>query len=447
MNRLQRILVHPEGRFLMTEDGNPFFWLGDTAWELFHRLTLEEADYYFRTRTAQMFNVVQAVILAEFRGLTEPNRYGALPLKNSDPEQPDENYFETVDKMILQAEKYGLYIGILPTWGDKVFPAWAKDVKPIFNERNAFQYGRFLGNRYRDQSNIIWILGGDRPPVHEGCDDRNIWRAMAAGINSGSGMRVIKTYHPMGRTSSSTHLHGESWLDMNMIQSGHGSGRDSDCWEMIAQDYIKIPIKPVLDGEPNYEDHPVNPWPVWNPSNGYYRDDDVRKQLYRSVFAGGCGVTYGHHSVWQMASENYEPVNHSQMTWRDALHRPGANQVQYLRRLMESRPYFSRVPDQSILAQDAGILGKHIQVTKDRNGKYVMVYLPGPDKIRVRTGYIQGDKIRAWWYSTKTGIALEIGKIIKTETSEFISPDDGGDWVLVLDDLRENFPAPGHLEL
>ena len=111
------------------------------------------------------------------------------------------------------------------------------------------------------------------------------------------------TYHPWGGHSSSEWLHEEDWLDVNMMQSGHGGGHDVPVWDMIAHDYALKPTKPTLDGEPNYEDHPVSPWPKWDPANGYYRDHDVRKQLYRSVFAGACGVTYGHHSMWQF----YEP--------------------------------------------------------------------------------------------------------------------------------------------
>src|SRR5690606_6208486 len=156
--------------------------------------------------------------------------------------------------------------------------------------------------------------------------------------DAGAGFRTLKTYHPNGRQTSSTWLHNEDWLDFNMMQSGHGSGRDTAVWDMISADYALEPPKPTLDGEPNYEYHPVNPWPKWDSSNGYYRDYEFRKQLYRSVFAGGCGVTYGHHSVWQFYAPPRAPHNHAECTWYEAIERPGANQVQFLRYLIESRP-------------------------------------------------------------------------------------------------------------
>ena len=126
------------------------------------------------------------------------------------------------------------------------------------------------------------------------------------------------------------------------MQSGHGSGHDTPVWDAIASDWALQPVKPTLDAEPNYEDHPVNP-NQWTPENGYFRDDDVRRQSYRSVFAGGCGVTYGHHSIWQFCSTRYPPHNRPDRYWREAMDRPGAGQMIHLRRLMESRPYFERI--------------------------------------------------------------------------------------------------------
>ena len=131
---------------------------------------------------------------------------------------------------------------------------------------------------------------------------------------------------------------------MNGMQSGHGSGHDVPVWEWVERDYALKPAKPTLDLEPNYEDHPVNPWPRWNPALGYFRDLDVRKQVYRSVFAGACGVTYGHHAIWGFVGARNEVINHADRDWTDALQRPAGREMQFLRDLMESRPYFSRIP-------------------------------------------------------------------------------------------------------
>src|SRR5690349_8487231 len=83
-----QLRVSRNHRFLETADGKPFFWLGDTAWELFHRLTREEAETYLKNRAEKGFTVIQAVALAELDGLHDPNAYGELPLENDDPTKP-----------------------------------------------------------------------------------------------------------------------------------------------------------------------------------------------------------------------------------------------------------------------------------------------------------------------------------------------------------------------
>ena len=119
--------------------------------------------FYLKERARQGFNVVQAVVLSEFGGLTVPNFYGKFPLMKNDsgdydPTLPDlggdYSYWDHVDFVVAEARKLGLYIGILPTWGDKFNKGWG--VGPdIFTPENAYIYGKFVGERYKDCKNII----------------------------------------------------------------------------------------------------------------------------------------------------------------------------------------------------------------------------------------------------------------------------------------------------
>ncbi len=351
--RLPRLKVfreagHPcSNRFLVTEDGQPFFYLGDTAWELFHRLTREEADLYLSDRAQKGFTVIQAVVLAEFDGLNTPNPYGHTPLINNDPTQPNEAYFEHVDYIVNKAESLGLYIGMLPTWGDKVNKKWGVGPE-IFTPENARVYGEFLGRRYRGKP-IIWVLGGDRPIESE--RHLAIWRAMAEGLREGDGGEHLITYHPMGGHSSSQWLHNEAWLDFNMLQSGHHA-RHIPNYAMIERDYNLQPTKPCMDGEPRYEDHPIN----WDPKNGWFTDYDVRQAAYWALLAGAHGHTYGCNNVWQCydPAKGHQPALHALRDWKESLQLPGASQMQYVKLLMLSRPMLLRVPDQTLLASDPG---------------------------------------------------------------------------------------------
>ena len=439
-----QLKVSNNGHYLVHDDGTPFFWLGDTGWELFHRLTLEEIELYLENRQQKGFNVIQAAVLAEMDGLKKPNQYGEVPFVNLDPTQPNEKYFQLVDSVLKMAQSKELYIGLLPTWGDKVTMLWGAG-PVVFNEENSYKYGLWLGNRYADLPNIIWILGGDRPAINENSDWRPIWRAMAKGILEATGNKALITYHPAGGDfSTSQFIHNEEWLDVNMVQSGHGAGHDVPVWDLITRDWNMIPAKPVLDAEPNYEDHPVSPWPVWNPENGYFRDYDVRKQTYRSVFAGACGVTYGHHSIWQFWNPREEKINFADRYWTEAMDRPGAFQVGYLKTLIESRPQVSRIQDQTLIQEGQGEKGEFIVATRDVLGSYTMVYIPFGKKIIVNTASVKSKKVFVWWLNPRTSDVIRIGKLPKAVKMEFIPPSLGfeNDWVLVIDDPKYKYDIP-----
>ncbi|HEY0432298.1 MAG TPA: glycoside hydrolase family 140 protein, partial [Chitinophagaceae bacterium] len=412
----------------------PFFWLGDTGWELFHRLSRPEIATYLENRRKKGFNVIQAVILAEFNGLLRPDFYGDIPFKDLDPSQPNEKYFTLVDYCVQLAMKKGMFMGLLPTWGDKVTRMWGQG-PVIFNEQNALLYGRWLGERYQKFPNIIWILGGDRPPFTDSVDYRPIWGAMAKGLTEGYGGKPLITYHTSGGHSTAEFIHNESWLSMNTMQSGHGSGHDVAVWKMIAKDRALEPAKPTLDAEPNYEDHPVNPWPRWDPANGYFRAYDVRKQTYRSVFAGACGVTYGHHAVWQFMSAREDTINHADRYWPAALDRPGAFQAGYLRKLIESRGITGRIPDSSLLAESAGSGGEHIECFRDADDRYAMCYLPMGRKIAVNTSFIKQEQVKISWFNPRTG---KVERVIRTKRKDVMDvtspvPGFGNDWVLIIE--------------
>jgi hypothetical protein len=330
------IKVSENDRFLVHQDGTPFFWLADTAWELFHRLNRDEVTHYLATRSAQGFNVFQAVALSELDGIRTPNANGHLPLLDLDPTRPDPSgYWEHVDWVIDEAARFGMYVGLLPTWGDKVTPMWG-DGPQIFNAENAFVYAKWLAERYADRPNILWVNGGDRPV--RGYEE--VWDALAAGLRAGDSQRRLMSFHPMGELTSSEDLHDRDWLDFNMMQTGHGTLDQKKVARMSSSCYKRTPTKPFIDAEPAYENHPIG----FNPVNGYFNDRMVRQAMYSSLFSSGCGVTYGCHAIWQFAADAHKPINNPISHWRYSLTLTAAEQMRWLRKLMLELSYWELSP-------------------------------------------------------------------------------------------------------
>jgi hypothetical protein len=425
------------GHYLL-RDGKNFFWLGDTGWELFHRLNRRQADVYLHTRSQQGFTVIQAVVLAEFDGLHSPNANGDLPLLHDDPRTPNENYFKQVDYIIDKAGEEGLVIGLLPTWGDKVTRgSWGKG-PVIFTPGNALFYGRWLGNRYKNRKNIIWILGGDRNPENDTA--LKIWRSMAAGIVEGTGGKgnALISYHPQpNEQGSGQYFYQDEWFSFNMFQNGHC--RNTPVYNKIYAAWLRTPAKPVLDGEPLYEDHPV----CFNvndlgTSNAY----DVRQFAYLDLFSGAFGHTYGCHDIWQFYSEEHEAVNGPHMYWTAALGLPGAGQMKYVRKLMESHPLTERVPDQSLILENNLPASERIQATRGKD--YIFIYSAVGKPFTVLPGKISGKRLNVYWFNPRNGSVIKETPIENSENKSFVPPTSGygQDWILVLDDAEKNYPMP-----
>jgi Protein of unknown function (DUF4038)/Putative collagen-binding domain of a collagenase len=431
-----KLKISENRRFLVFEDGTPFFYLGDTGWELFHRLNKEETERYLENRRAKGFTVIQAVALAELDGLNTPNAEGNKPLIGNDPLKPDEAYFSHVDWVIRKAADKGIFIGLLPTWGDKVDPMkWGKGPK-IFNKDNAYKYGQWIGNRYKDFPNIIWIIGGDRDG---GGDNKPVWEAMGEGIKSVDNNHLM-TFHPWGEHSSSEWFQNSKWLDFNMSQTGHGQRSYSIYKRIIVRDYNLKPVKPCFDGEPRYEDHPVN----WNPDVlGWFDDADVRQAMYWDLFSGGFGHTYGCHPVWQMLSPGREAVGLARHNWYDVLDLPGASELIHARRLMESRPFTSRVPDKELIVP--AYYPETDYVVATRGDGYAFVYFPAGSPAEIKLDRIGAKTINAYWFDPRTGESKAPETIPGAGTRKFTPPTAGrgNDWILVLDDASKNFKSPG----
>jgi hypothetical protein len=462
-----RLMVSKQDpRFLAYADGTPFFWLGDTGWEMIHRLTREEISYYYAKRLEQGFNVIQTVVLAEFDGLKTLNAYGMLPLTDHNPahlaitpgssisKQGEYDYWDHVDFAIAEAERQGLYVALLPCWGEYVVPRVGGAI--FHSKEEAYAYGNFLGKRYRDKKNIIWILGGDRLPdeIPQGVE---LWRAMAKGIADGSNgahdMKAATDYSSTLMThhcsqSSSKWFQQDEWLDFNMWGSYHDNYNISKAFEQVIADHSLPIIKPTINGEPAYEEHPVN----WIPSNGNFTSYDVRQIAYWSVFAGAFGHTYGCNPIWQFYDSGRSTNYFAHIPWKKALDTEGAQQLKYLKRLILSRPSLDRLPANSIITEGEGTGGDHCVATLGKG--FAFVYLPTGRPVKVALNKIGDGLIKAWWYNPRNGEATLIGEFKGGELIKFSPPGiskelswlktgRGCDWVLVLDDVTKKFSSPG----
>ena len=436
--QLPQLKVSANKRFFQTADGKPFFWLGDTGWLLFIKCNRQDAIKYLNDRKLKGFNVIQVMLVHDVD--LGVNVYGDSSVHNKDVAHPwitkgnsfaNENeydFWDHVDYMIDEAAKRGIYMALVPVWGGNI---------KYVNEEQAKDYATFLANRYKNKSNIIWLNGGDI----KGSDGLKQWNVIGNTIRSIDKKHLIG-FHPRGRNSSSTWFHNEAWLDFNMFQSGHRSyAQDTssnetlhygeDNWRYANDDYKLKPIKPTFDGEPSYEDIPYG---LHRADQPYWQDYEIRRYAYWSVFAGGCGFTYGHNSVMQFYTPGDSGISYfPKVKWQDALNAPGAGQMKHLKKLMLKRSYFDRIPDQSMLVDDGE---RYEKIIATQAKTYAMFYVYNGRDFKIETKKLQFIPGKASWFNPRNGEVKLISQYRSTAVNNFDPPGEkqnGNDWVLILE--------------
>lgn len=447
----QSLCVHPDGRYLMYENGRPFFWMGDTAWNLFDKNTVASARKYLTARKMQGFNIVQCSLLFGTYGVTRPNVEGQLAFEDLKTLTPNEKYFDHMVEIIELADSLGMYVGLLPQWAENVTGCYNYENIIFKTEEQMYNYGKYLGSKLKDKKNIVWILGGDRPATGIGnrgveFDHISMYDAEAKGIAEGICGRedyscCLMTYHPNGWQSSAKWFHNKPWLDFNMQQNGHGYADAT--WANIARDYALEPHKPLLDGESTYDEHYID----FKVHLGITTDYHTRRCFYHEVFAGAFGHTYGTTGVWQFydPSTGETPSELECYSWERSLGRASGYQMIYGKNLMLSRPFFSRIPDNSFV-YELYDKADHITATRDIDRTYAFIYTESGRPIHLDLTVVgKGKKVKAWWYDPRSGKAFLIGLLDRVKDYTFVAPTEGpvNDWVLVLDAPEAHYPAPG----
>lgn len=402
------VRVSPNGRNFIHANGQPFFWLGDTAWPLFSQYAVADAERYLENRAAKGFTVIQGVLAwGNGTGMEKPqpdaNATGHRPWRGT-PAEPDPIYFEQVDHLLDVAERLGLVLAMLPTWGFYVMNA------KVFDEENARIYGRFLGGRYRDRPNLIWVSGGDHIPT--GRED--VYRALARGLREGDGGNSLITYHPCGWRSSAQFFHSEDWLDFNMIETWTAWPHVHPA--VLADTYL-TPVKPVVLGEGAYENGPEYPLGPISPLI-------CRRQAWWAFMAGGF-YTYGQDRMWRMGEG-----------WTDSFDTLGADQMGLHRRIATSRTWWQRVPDQGLFNHGVSSERTLNAAVRSEDSTWAMLYLSSQCHVQVNLEKILTRRVRCTWVNPATGEERDAGTYPTGNATGSVFPLPGVQW----------FSVPGHWE-
>jgi Protein of unknown function (DUF4038)/Putative collagen-binding domain of a collagenase len=407
------VRIAADQRHLVDQSGAPFLIQGDAAWSLISGLTKEEAEEYLENRRRTGFNsIIVNLIEHKFRGPV--NRYGEAPFTTpGDFSTPNEKYFAHADWVIRKAAENGIQVFLAPIYLGYIGTdeGWIEETLRNGVEKCRF-WGRYVGKRYSNFDNIVWLIGGDRNP-EQALEDVN---AIALAIKEFDN-RHLFTAHCHPENSPVEQYRNGGWLDLNSTYTYAIVHRK------LLIDYDRVPAKPFFLIESTYEgEHNASAV-------------QIRRQAYWAVLCGATGQFMGNRPIWL-----FDPG------WKAAMEGVGSQDMARLNALFRSRAWQELLPDEKHevvvngLGEFTGL--DYLAAARTAHGETVMAYLPTSRTFTVDMTKIAGRAAKAWWFNPRTGKAELAGKFPASGNRQFTPPGEG-DWVLVLDDDSRKAPPPG----
>lgn len=410
--------VSENHRYLIDATGRPFLLQGDAAWSLIANTTREEAIAYLDDRHAKGFNGIVVNLLEHKWAAKAPrNVYGEAPFADvNDWTTPNESYFAHADWVIREAGKRGMAVILFPVYlgydGNDHDEGFYNEVLANGPEK-CLAYGRFIGKRYRDFDNILWVMGGDRDP---GAARENV-DLVAYGMREFD-RRHLYTAHSHSDSSLAKQFPNSTWLDLNATYT-YTIVHLSLIW-----DYARTPVRPNFLLETVYEGPPQ-----------FATELQMRRAAYWSVLCGGFGHVIGNNPVWQF-----------DRGWQAALAMPGSVAMTHWGALFRSRRWWALVPDQKHTVVTDGLGERwgldYTAAAATPDGRLIIAYLTAARTITVDLAEMPPGSANAWWFDPRNGRATNVGTFTTGGLAKF-TPPSAGDWVLVIDDAAERLPAPG----
>jgi hypothetical protein len=410
-------------RYLIDRNNQPFFWSGEAAWSLVAQLSKQDVDFYLDNRKEKGFTIIMVNLIEhKFCSAAPANFYGESPFADKPFVSPNEKYFAHADYVIKSAAQRNIVVLLAPLylgygckdegWCDEVKAASLSDLR---------SWGEYVGKRYKNFSNIIWLIGGDTDPSQ--VKDKVL--EMVKGIRDRDTIHLFSA-HNQPETMAITPWPNESWLSINNVYS-----YDSILYRHYKAAYTQTPVMAYYQIESAYEnEHQSTPL-------------QLRSQAYWAVLSGAMGHIFGNCPIWHFGSFK---TWCDRTDWKSEMNNNGSVSMDYLQRLFRSRSWQTLIPDfdHHIITSGYGTWGLKdyvtTAITSDRST--VIAYMPSSRMVTVDMGKISGKEAKCWWYDPSGGISTFIGTYNNSEFHNF-TPDSEGDWVLIIDDASRKLPAPG----
>ena len=448
------IKVSANNRYLVDQSNRPFLMVGDAPQTLIANLSQAQATIFIANRKKYGINTLWINILCNYSDGCNKDATtfdGIAPFSvPGDLSTPNPAYFRRADEMIRMAAESGMLVLLDPIETS----SWL-EVLRTNGVAKAFAYGQYLGTRYKDYTNIIWMHGNDFQSWENAVDDELV-QAVARGILSADAVH-IHTVELNYDTSGS--LDNPAWGPLIQLDAAYTY---YPTYAQVLAEYNHTDFKPVFMAEGYYEfEHTDRLDGGGSPGN-------LRRQEYWTMLSGATGQVYGSAYTWRL-----------QNGWEAKLDLVGAQQIRYMKDFFISRRWYDLVPDQNHtlvtsgfdgvsgyigwfsawLGQGTGMIHRffervrgmsgigsiqansYVTASRTSDGTLAIAYLPSIGTITIDMSKMTGPTI-AHWYDPTNGAYFEASSLSIDSSGKktlFTPPGRNNvgdtDWVLVLEVL------------
>ncbi|MEZ5275174.1 MAG: DUF4038 domain-containing protein [Opitutaceae bacterium] len=415
-----RVQVSDNRRHLQHEDGTPFFWLADTAWNGPLLASEEDWDLYLKDRATKGFTAIQFVAHAPWRAAEKDADGRTAWLGRTDP-TINPAFYDRVEKFVKAINDHNMLAAPILMW-----TCTPDDPGQYLSEEAIIPIVRYEIERLKKYQ-VLWILAGDGNYVDElGAK----WRRIGRQIFPPTRDKTPVAMHLCGMNLPYKELSTEPWLDIWGYQSGHGDDNATLAWihsGPVAFSWPEDTRRAFINFEPPYEGHRAYQ------SGEPHSDFSVRRAAYWSLLnAPTAGVTYGAQGIWSWQTEAGEPLNHEGTgiapPWHEALQLPGSSQMGILAGIFNEIRWWQLRPNGDLLRDQPGMLDPraYISTAQTPNESAVVLYLPLGGRVALNSTL-----------ANRTGTRFDPRKgdrqLVTVDANADLDTPADQDWVVVLD--------------
>lgn len=400
--------LNVDGRHLEDANGTPFFVNAEAGWSMMANLSHADIHTYLTDRASKGINTILVNLLEHYFSTNAPNNINNDPPFSGAAFQSTAgaNYFTFCDSVVNKAAALGVNLMISPAYTGYACgtEGWCAEIQAA-SVAQMKAWGVWVGNRYKNKANIVWVIGGDADPTgYSGVQER--LDSVAAGIRQADTVypNRVMTAHNAPESYARDPWSGKAWLTLDGAYS-----YTTTMWSFVDVAYNASPTKPFLMFESAYENEHSS------------TAQTLRAQAYWAVTRGACGHIFGNNPIWLFGSG-----------WASELDSDGSTSMQYMGNLFRERAWWALLPDRDSTIVTAGTLSGTSRATAAyaSDSSHIVAYLPTNREITVNLNYLKTNRtIKCYWYDPILGTYSYIGSYARG--SQAFTPTGSQDWVFV----------------